>query len=146
MIFNILLTVQIWHKVIIICSPLWRSGWSHNALKLVRIYKEDSITGRSLAPFVVEGYIVQPFSPNTDSSPTHSVVNLSSQTLTAFFFHWRAQLHPWVTSDIVPISPGPLQFALFTICTGTAYKYRMVQFGLAWKINIIYNTTTNSNS
>ena len=28
----------------------------------------------------------------------------------------------------------------------TAYKYRMVQFGLAWKIDIIYNTTTNSNS
>ena len=51
------------------------------------------------------------------------------------FIHWRAQLHPWVTSGIVPISPGPLQSALFTTCTDTAYKYRMVQFGLAWKIN-----------
>ena len=32
----------------------------------------------------------------------------------------------------MPISPGPLQSALFIICTDTAYKYRMVQFGLAW--------------
>ena len=49
-----------------------------------------------------------------------------------FFFHW-AQLHPWVTSGIVPISPGPLHSALFTKCTDTAHKYRMVQFGLACK-------------
>ena len=57
-----------------------------------------------------------------------------------FFFHWRAQLHHWVTSGIVPISPGPLQSPLFSIWIDTSYKYKILQFGLAWEINIIYNT------
>ena len=71
--------------------------------------------------------------------PSHSTLSGRSSTciniFSFFFFHWRAQLHPWVTSGIVPISPGPLQSALFIICTDTAYKYRMVQFGLAWIIS-----------
>ena len=62
---------------------------------------------------------------------------------TFFFFHWRAQLHPWVTSDIVPISPGPLQSPLFSICIDTSYKYKIPQFGLAWKNS--FKQWTNQN-
>ena len=38
------------------------------------------------------------------------------------------------------------QSNFITKCADTAYKYRMVHFGLAWKINIKYNIITNSDS
>ena len=43
----------------------------------------------------------------------------------------------YLSRSKITISPGPLQSALFTKSTGTTYKYRMVQFGLAWKICLI---------
>ena len=69
-----------------------------------------------------------------------------NQSMPARTFFLLKNPDPWVTSGIVPISPGPLQSALYIICTHTAYVYRMVQFCLAWIINIIYNTITYSNS
>ena len=68
-----------------------------------------------------------------------------SPDMNPFFFIEEPSSTPWVTSDIVPISPSPLQSPLFSICIDTSYKYRMVQFGLAWKINIKYDSITNCN-